>query len=243
MRPRGVSPALGGRRFPEASLVGRPVILPTGACEAHGPHLPLDTDVRIATAMAELAASRTQALVLPAIPYGVTRFARNFPGTISIPGPVMTALVAEVLIDAHHAGASGLAIANAHLEPANLDALFDACKRVKEVTGATVAFPNVGSKRHAERIARTGAPLDGHSGLYETSLMLAIAPSFVKGHARLPEVEAELAAGIVRGATTFEEAGGPRAYFGAPAKATRALGERLLDELAAILVEAMVGTR
>ncbi len=238
-----LSVSLGGRRFGEASLAGRPVILPTGACEAHGPHLPLDTDVRIATAMAEKAASRTQALVLPAIPYGVTRFARNFPGTLSIPPAVLTALVAEVLIDAHNAGASGLAIANAHLEPANIDALFAACARVKEVTGAVVAFPNVGSRRHSERLARAATALDGHSGTYETSLMLAIAPSFVRGHAKLPAVEAELAHGIQQGATTFEEAGGPRAYFGAPAAATRQLGERLLDELAAILVETMSTAR
>lgn len=229
---------LGPHRFPEAGLLGRPVILPTGACEAHGPHLPLDTDVRIAVAMAERAAQRSNAWVLPPVTYGVTRFARNFPGTLSVSAAVVTALVADVLLSAHEAGASRLIIANAHLEPANVDALFEACKLVKARAGVTVAFPNVGSRRHAERLARAAAPLDGHSGIYETSLMLAIQPGLVVGHERLPEVTAELGEGILRGATCFEEAGGPRAYFGTPAKATRELGERLLDELAAILVEA-----
>lgn len=234
-----MSRPLGERRFPTASMVGRPVILPTGACEAHGPHLPLDTDVRIAEAMARAAAERCGGVVLPPITYGVARFARNFPGTLSLTPATMTALVADVLIAAHEAGASRLAIANAHLEPANVDALFAACRLVRERTGADVVFPNVGSRRHAERLARAAAPLDGHSGIYETSLMLAIAPKLVVGHTRLPAVTADLGEGILAGATCFEEAGGPRAYFGTPATATRALGVRLLSELGAILAEAI----
>ena len=61
----------------------------------------------------------------------------------------------------------------------------------------------------------------------------------MRAHASLPENPASLADGILAGATCFEEAGGPRAYFGAPARATADLGERLLDELAAMLVEAL----
>ncbi len=230
---------LGPRRFPQAGLLGRVAILPTGACEAHGPHLPIDTDVRIAVAMAERAAARLDARVLPPVTYGVTRFARNFPGTLGVSPAVMTALVAEVLVAAADAGASRLGIANAHLEPANVDALFEACAQVKSRTGLTVAFPHVGSRRNAERLAKAAAPLDGHSGIYETSLMLAIAPRTVVGHRRLPDVAADLGAGIVAGATCFEEAGGPQAYFGTPARATPELGERLLEELGAILVEAL----
>lgn len=233
------SPQLGPRRFPQASLAGKVVILPTGACEAHGPHLPLDTDVRIAVAMADVAARRVSGIVLPAIPYGVTRFARNFPGTLTISPDVLTALVADVLCSAYHAGAAKLAIANAHFEPANVDALFAACRLVNERTGAAVAFPHAGSRKNAERLRAAAAPLDGHSGIYETSLVLAIAPRLVRGHQKLQSVGADLAQGIVAGATCFEEAGGPLAYFGEPAKASAALGVALLDELATILVEAL----
>jgi creatinine amidohydrolase len=193
--------------------------------------------VRIAEAMAETAAARCNGVVLPPINYGVARFARSFPGTLTLSPATMTALVADVLVAAHEAGASALAIANAHLEPANVDALFQACRVVKERVGASVVFPNVGSRRHAERLARAAVPLDGHSGVYETSLMLAIAPRLVVGHARLPPVAADLGAGILAGATCFEEAGGPRAYFGTPAAASPALGRALLAELGAILAE------
>ncbi len=178
-------------------------------------------------------------MVLPAIQYGVTEFGRNFPGTLGVSPAVMSALVAEVLLAAHAAGASSLAIANAHLEPANLAALFEACRIVKARSGVDVHFPNVGSRRNSERLARVATAVDGHSGRYETSLMLAISPRRVVGHRSLPEVTADLGAGIVAGATTFEEAGGPRAYFGAPAVATAEMGERLLDELGALLAEGL----
>lgn len=230
---------------PEAGLAGAWAILPTGACEAHGPHLPLDLDVRIAEEMARRAAIRlasegVRAVVLPPLPYGVARFARNFGGTLTISAEVVTGFVADVLAAALASGAAGVALANGHLEPANVDALFAACARVKERTGATVAFPHVGSRRHAERLSRI-ATMDGHAGRYETSLALALAPALLRDWRGLPEVSASLAAGIVGGATSFEEAGGPDAYFGAPAAASREQGEALLDELGAILAEAIRG--
>lgn len=233
---------LGSLPFPRASLAGKWVILPTGACEAHGPHLPVDTDVRIATTMATDTASRCDGYALPALAYGVSRFARNFPGTLTVTGPTLTALVADVLLSAHEAGAAGLAIANGHLEPANISALFAACEVVKQRTGASVAFPNVGSRRHAERLAKI-VPFDGHAGQYETSLVLATSPRLVRGHRKLPPVEASLGEGIAQGADSFEAAGGPRAYFGDPARASAEAGHRLRGELANILLETMDGAR
>ena len=113
-----------------------------------------------------------------------------------------------------------------------------ACAQVKARTGLAVAFPNVGSRRNSERLAARVAALDGHAGLYETAMVLAVSPELVVGHGELPDVEASLASGIVAGATCFEEAGGPRGYFGQPARATAAIGNALLDELGAILAEA-----
>jgi creatinine amidohydrolase len=64
-------------------------ILPTGAMEAHGPHLPLSTDVIIAEAMARdgaarLAARGMEAVLLPALAWTPAPFAAGFPGTLSI---------------------------------------------------------------------------------------------------------------------------------------------------------------
>src|SRR5512134_204321 len=64
-------------------------VLPVGAIEAHGPHLPLATDGLIAEAMAREGAARLDergipAVVLPLLPYTVAGFAAAFPGTISV---------------------------------------------------------------------------------------------------------------------------------------------------------------
>lgn len=215
---------IGALRSPEVSFAGRLAILPVGSCEAHGPHLPLDTDARIAVAVAERAARRVGGMVLPALPYGVTRFARNFPGTLGVSAAFVTRGVVEIARAALDAGASGVALSNAHFEPAHIDALFAACAEEPRIR-----FVNVASKRNSARLR--AAVLDGHSGIYETSLMLAIAPELVVGHGALEAVSASLAEGIAAGADCFEAAGGPRAYFGDPGRATAEIGERLLEEL------------
>lgn len=232
---------LGERRSPEAGVEGAWVVLPVGALEAHGPHLPLDTDVRIATEMALRGAQALDddgipAVVLPALPYGAAPFAAAFPGTFSIGAPLVTALVVAIGEAARAGGARGLVFANAHFDPAEVSALFEAARRLEGVL--PVAFPNVASRRGAGRFADI-CPLDGHAGRYETSLVLALRPDLVAPAFRqLPVVEADLGAAITRGARDFVEAGGPDAYFGDPAAASAETGERLYVVLGELVREA-----
>src|SRR3954452_21321490 len=86
----------------DAFAAGAVAILPTGATEAHGPHLPLDTDVQIAIGAAErtaalLAGEGTPALVLPPLAYGVSFVGTSFAGTLPVTVETMTALVGDVL--------------------------------------------------------------------------------------------------------------------------------------------------
>ena len=76
-------------------------LLPVGAIEAHGPHLPLATDVLLAEAMAEAAAARLEAkghpaILLPAIPYAAAPFGAGFPGTVSVRAESVKALVLDL---------------------------------------------------------------------------------------------------------------------------------------------------
>lgn len=235
-------PLLGERTSPHSALAGAWALLPVGSCEAHGPHLPLDTDVRISTEMAlraarVLEAEGTRCVVLPALPYGVTEYAGPFPGTLSVSAEVVIELVVQVLSAARAQGAVGVAIANSHFEPAHIDALFAAARRL----GGAVAFPNVASRRYASRLGAEFASGACHAGAYETSMVLAMAPALVDEPVRaaLPEVPIDLAAAMRAGARTFPEAGGPDAYFGAPAAASVADGEAWLDELGRILAESV----
>src|SRR5947199_7898298 len=76
-------------------------ILPVGAVEAHGPHLPLATDVIIAETMARAAAARLathgyDAVLLPPLAYTAAEFAAGFPGTVSLRPGTVTALLLDL---------------------------------------------------------------------------------------------------------------------------------------------------
>src|SRR5205823_8838535 len=71
------------------------VIVPTGATEQHGPHAPMGTDTILATEVSLRLAGRIDALVAPAIPYGVSGDHRGFPvAYVSV--PVLTGLIRDV---------------------------------------------------------------------------------------------------------------------------------------------------
>src|SRR5947209_12773299 len=110
------------RELPASRTVA---ILPTGALEAHGPHLPLGTDVIIAEAMARRAAEKLSArgyhaVLLPPLEYTAAEFAAAFPGTVSLRPSTVTALVVDVASSLGRHGFPVLAIANAHLDPAHV---------------------------------------------------------------------------------------------------------------------------
>jgi len=222
-------------------------ILPTGATEAHGPHLPLDTDVTIAVAMAEsgaekLVARGLQAVVLPPLAYTPAGFAAAFPGTITIRPETAGALVVDIATSLHRNGIGALAIANAHFDPAHLAALHAAASAIHERGLLTVAFPDVTRRPWGSRLTeefRSGAC---HAGRYEGSIILARTPEKVDTETMraLPPNPVSLAAAIAEGRTSFAEAGGERAYFGTPAEATSEEGEATIDVLGTILAESVV---
>ena len=72
------------------------VIIPTGATESHGPHMPCDTDTHQADHMAAQLAERIDAVVAPAVPYAISKTFEHFPGTISLSIPTYQELVYEV---------------------------------------------------------------------------------------------------------------------------------------------------
>ena len=61
----------------------KPVILPTGATEAHGPHMPTDTDTHQVEHIALELSARIDAVVAPPVAYGISKTFEFFPGTIS----------------------------------------------------------------------------------------------------------------------------------------------------------------
>ena len=225
---------------------GSVAILPVGAIEAHGPHLPLETDVIIAQAMARscavrLAARGVSVVVLPALAYTAAPFAQGFAGTLSLRPETVTATMLDMAGSLARHGFGVLAIANAHLDPAHLASLDAATSAIRRDLGLAVAFPNLAARPWALRLSeefRSGAC---HAGQFETSIVLAERPEQVRQAtmAALPANPASLSRAIRDGKLSFEEAGGAAAYFGDPAQATAEEGRSTIEVLGAILDEAV----
>jgi creatinine amidohydrolase len=221
-------------------------ILPVGAVEAHGPHLPLGTDVIIAEAMARRGAEKMSdagmtALIMPPIWYTAAGFARSFPGTIGVDGNTTRRLIRDIAKALAQQGVETLAIANAHLDPENLAALRAVAGEVH--VGLRIAFVDLTRRAVAERLTeefRTGAC---HAGQFEGSIVMAEAPDLVQTDvaAELEPNPAALSEAIQNGLRTFSDAGGPRAYFGWPSRATAEEGHETIEILAELLCEAALG--
>jgi len=222
-------------------------ILPIGSTEAHGPHLPLATDVIISEEMSRRAAEKlnaqgVEAFVLPAIAYSVTDFSADFPGTISIRKETAAALIRDICVSLYEQGARLVAIANSHLEPEHVASINEAIEKVKQETGRAVAFPDKRKRRWAQKLTEEFRRGDCHAGSYETSLVMAARPELVREDIRqsLDRINISIAEKIKDGALTFNEAGGTEAYFGDPRAASREEGEATYEALSDMIVSSVM---
>jgi len=228
---------LGGPRTPV-------LLLPVGTVEPHGPHAPLGTDVLIATAICERTAralsrdGRVRALVLPAVPYGVTRYASAFRGAVSVSPETLTALIVELCGSLIGDGWRRIAIVNHHFEPEHVAAL-RAAAVVLSAGDGRVALLDLTRRAQASRLTDEFRRGSCHAGSYETSLVLGERPDLVDAPlaALLPALEVDMPAAIAGGRTDFVAMGMERAYCGAPGQATAGEGERTYALLVQMLIE------
>jgi creatinine amidohydrolase len=229
---------LGVARWPEAeSGPRRLLVVPLGSLEQHGPHLPLDTDTRIAVAVASRACSGHAGVwVAPPVAIGASGEHAAFPGTLSIGTQALTLLLVEL---GRHASLHWPAMLLVNGHGGNATAVASAITALRAEGRACDAW-HAGLSR--ARLAAAGLPglvPDAHAGRFETSLLLALAPGLVRlaaaapGDTRpLPQIMPMLRDGGVRAVS-------PNGVLGDPAGASAAEGERLLAELTASLTETL----
>lgn len=162
---------LGPRTWTDIDLGAPPLVaVAVGSCEQHGPHLPLDTDTRIAQHLAEALVRRRDDLVLaPTLTVGASGEHQDFPGTLSVGTEVLAAVLVELTRSAWWA--RGLIVINGH--GGNVEALIRA-RHVAEHEGRRLLVWSPPAPHEA--------PGDLHAGIVETSVMLAIAPDLVRDH-------------------------------------------------------------
>jgi mycofactocin precursor peptide peptidase len=209
---------LGSATSSQLSSTPPSILIPLGSTEQHGPHLPLDTDSRIATAVARGAVARLgqEWLVAPAIAYGASGEHQSFAGTISIGTEALTMLLVEYGRSAD-CWADRLVFVNGH--GGNVDALTRAVTRLR-AEGRDVGW-----------CPCTAVGGDAHAGHTETSVLLHISPAdvltdrWLAGNgAPLPELLPSMRRG---GVAAVSRVG----ILGDPTTATPSEGKRIFAEM------------
>jgi creatinine amidohydrolase/Fe(II)-dependent formamide hydrolase-like protein len=163
------------QRFGQVDLV----LLPVGAVEQHGPHLPLDTDAFDADHLARRVAencSDPKPLVLPLIPYGVSYHHADFAGTLNISPDTLSQMVYEIGMAAARNGVTKLVIVNGH--GGNGPALHFAAQLINRDAHIFTAVDS-GETSDLDVEALIETPNDVHAGEIETSTALATRPELV----------------------------------------------------------------
>jgi creatinine amidohydrolase len=198
------------------------LLLPLGATEQHGPHLPLETDTVIAVALAEaVGAGRSDVVVAPALPYGSSGEHAGFPGTLSLGQEALELAVVELVRSADRFAA--VVLVSWH--GGNAEPLARAVARLRA---------------ERRRVSAWQPEVDGdpHAGHTETSLMLALAPELVSD---LRPVEATARLDVLlptlrkAGVDAVSRSGVLGDSTGAAAEEGRALFDRLVADLTAFV--------
>lgn len=227
------------RRFREVDIA----LLPVGAIEQHGPHLPLDTDAfdadHLARRVAE-ACSDPKPLLLPLIPYGVSYHHDDFSGTISISNETLSRLVREIGMSAARNGVTKLVIINAH--GGNTPALSFAAQMInRDAHIFTCVDTGETSDTDVDALAETDN--DVHAGEIETSTALAVRPDLVqmsKARRSVPRFSSRyLDFSSKRSVDWYARTARISAsgVMGDPTKATREKGEKIWAVMIRNLVE------
>ncbi len=164
----------------EGELKEDPIcILPVGATEEHGKHLPLCSDTTQAIHTARALAERVKGLVLPPIPYGVSTSLKDFPGTLSVSFDALRILVRDILKELVRNGVRKIVVLSSHGAQAHMSAIRTACEEAAEQ--GDVKIMALCDYEIAYKLRGTGSiPVDdGHGGVVETSRMIAFTPSLV----------------------------------------------------------------
>ncbi|HTD80547.1 MAG TPA: creatininase family protein [Thermoplasmata archaeon] len=202
-----------------ARLRRKPVVLlPVGAVEQHGPHLPLGADILQPMHVLERVAAKTGALLAPPIPYGLVVTSRPYPGSVSVTFDSLRSYVKDVLADLVRNGFRRVVVVSGHAEGVHMAALRTAAKEVVDATGADVTVLSDYDLVYASEFAEPG---EGHAGKIETSRVLSARPDLVRGRPSRGENRIPRHA-VVRDARRYWPG-----VTGDPRKASRSLGERI----------------
>jgi creatinine amidohydrolase len=219
------------------------IIIPCGAIEQHGPHLPLSMDSDHADALAvKIAGLLDHTLIAPTIRVGCSKHHMAFPGTISLQEDTFKAICHDYCTSLAKHGFKRIYLFSGHV--GNFNALRAMLPRVRETVGlATRVFaytnPEAWLLEWRSAVEAAGGDpesVGGHADIAETSLMMHIRPDSVRherlvsGHVGLMTTE-QLNLMWKNGIASISSNG----VLGDARGSTREIGERCLNGMATLL--------
>jgi creatinine amidohydrolase len=160
------------------------VVVPFGAVEQHGSHLPLETDALLGDRLGPLLAERLDALCAPTVPIGCSEYHMGRAGTLSLRPTTLHLVVRDLVESLAYHGFRTIVLLATH--GGNAAPLAHAARMLEPPSGVRiVAVPDIDALGRALHAASNGGglPLEqafAHAGEIETSLVLALAPDALR---------------------------------------------------------------
>ena len=238
----------------EAVAQEKVIVLPVGAIEQHGHHLPLDVDAKLATSVCLAAGERSPAsmLVMPPVNYGYCQHVMDFPGTINVSPTTFVNTLIDIATSVAYHGFTRIVIVNGH--GSNHPLVEQAGRQVTLRTGAlclTISWWQLIAEYWNEEVRESGPGGCAHACELETSMYLHVDGDRVRKdrvRAALPDyldlpggeewqkVDLTLGSGpatIVEWTSAMSETGS----FGAPELATEEKGRLVFERSTGRLAE------
>lgn len=167
------------------------VVLPLGAVEQHGPHLPVMTDALIGEAVLtramELLPPDSNIWLLPPVSYGKSIEHLDFAGTFSLSATTLQGVITDIAVSLRKSGFRRLLLFNTH--GGNADLCYVAAREVRVQTGLMVFYVSPGGFQASAGLVTDEEQEFGiHGGDIETSLVMAIKPGWVQNGLRVAEM-------------------------------------------------------
>lgn len=235
----------------EAAAAGRVAVVPVATIEDHGPHLPVDTDVLLCTAVCEPAVARAadRAVLVPPINHGFSPHHMDFPGPITIGAETFIQYGVDVCSSLAHHRFTRILIVNGHGSNTPFVDIIARLTVVKAgVLAAAVNYWAAPGVREVAESLRESDKVGGmnHACEFETSMYLALRPELVDmskavrelSHAPTKNYWTDLVGGdgplmMMEPWSALSESG----VMGDPTKATAEKGRKLLDAATNGIVE------
>lgn len=203
-------------------------IIPVGAVEVYGPHMPQGTDGIVAFHFATELAKRVNALVVPLIPVGICPESLDFPGTLSVQPESMKLFMRDIAFSLVKHGVKRIIFLTGHRT--NVPPMEDLLVELRAAgIKACVIFSWQVMYSLADDLA-TGKFAKGHAGEFGVSVMLAIREDLVhKDRFQVSLPAAELGSGI-SGITTYQPFSeiSETGTVGDPGKGRKETGQEML---------------